>query len=70
MGAKTGPQIQDIAPGAPREDRSCESFDGKLRNECLRQEIVCSPKAAQAVVALWHNTCSRARMFGASPPWC
>lgn len=32
--AKTGPQIQYIAPGSPWENGYCESFNGKLRDEC------------------------------------
>ena len=33
--AKTGPQIQYIAPGSPWENGYCESFNGKLKDECL-----------------------------------
>ena len=37
--AKTGADIPYIAPGSPWENRYCESFNGKLRDECLCQEI-------------------------------
>ena len=37
--AKTGPQIQCITPGSPWENGYCESFNDKLRDECLKQEI-------------------------------
>ena len=33
--AKAGSQIQYIASGSPWENRYCESFNGKLRDECL-----------------------------------
>ena len=33
--AKAGSQIQYIAPGSPWENGYCESFNGKLRDECL-----------------------------------
>ncbi|WP_080579933.1 integrase core domain-containing protein [Methylorubrum extorquens] len=69
-GPETAPQIQGIAPGSPGENGSCERFDGTRRNECRRQADFCTPKAAQAVTALWHNTCNRVRMFGASLAWC
>ncbi|GJD51742.1 IS3 family transposase ISMdi3 [Methylobacterium crusticola] len=59
--AKTGSQIQYIAPGSPRENGHCESFNGKLRDECLRQEIFCSLKEAQIVIGLWRNTYNRVR---------
>ena len=53
---KTGPQIQYIAPGSPWENGYCESFNGKLRDECLRQEIFYSLKEAQIVIGLWQTT--------------
>ncbi len=33
---KAGSQIQYIAPGFPWENGYCESFNGRLRDECLR----------------------------------
>ena len=61
--AKNGPQIQDIAPGSPWENGYRESFNGKLTDECLRQEIFYSLKEAQAVIGIWQNTYNRIR------PW-
>ncbi len=69
--AKTGPQIRSIAPGSPWENGYCESFNGKLRDECLRQEIFYSPKDAQIVIGLWQNTDNRVRphsSLGYRPP--
>ncbi|WP_279596419.1 phage tail tip lysozyme [Methylobacterium sp. J-001] len=69
--AKTGPQIQYIAPGSPWENGYCESFNGKLRDECLRQEIFYSLKEAQIVIGLWQNTYNRVRphaSLGYRPP--
>ena len=69
--AKTGPQIQYIAQGSPWEIGYCESFDGKLRDECLRQEIVYALKEAQTVIALWQTTYNRLRphsSLGDLPP--
>ncbi|WCS22919.1 IS3 family transposase [Methylobacterium sp. NMS14P] len=53
--AKAGAQIQYIARGSPQENGYCEIFNGKLRDECLRQEIFYSLKEAQAVIALWQS---------------
>mgnify|MGYP002653576150 FL=1 len=50
--AKAGSQIQYIAPGLPWENGYCESFNGKLRDECLSQEIFYSLKEAQIVITL------------------
>ncbi|TXN64011.1 transposase family protein, partial [Methylobacterium sp. WL18] len=69
--AKTGSQIQYIAPGSPWENGYCESFNGKLRDECLRQEIFDSLKEAQIVIGLWQNTYNRVRphsSLGYRPP--
>ncbi len=69
--ARAGPQIQYIALGSPREYGYCESFDGKLKDECLRQDIVYSLKEAQTVIGLWQNTYNRVRphsSLGFRPP--
>lgn len=59
--AKTGPKIQYIAPGSPWENGDCESFNGKLKDECLRQKIFYSLKEAQTVIGIWQNTYNRVR---------
>jgi transposase InsO family protein len=42
-----------IKPGSPWENGYCESFAGKLRNECLNGEIFYSLKEAQIVIEKW-----------------
>ena len=44
-----------IEPGSPWENGYCKSFNGKLRDECLNQEIFYSLKEAQVVVEQWRN---------------
>jgi putative transposase len=69
--AKAGTQIQYIAPGSPWENGYCESFNGKLQDECLRQEIFYSPKEAQIVIGLLQTTYNRVRphsSLGYQPP--
>jgi len=44
-----------IAPGSPWENGYCESFNGKLRDECLNGEIFYSLKEAQTVIESWRN---------------
>lgn len=39
-----------IAPGAPWQNGYCESFNGKLRDECLNQEDFYSLKEAQVIL--------------------
>ena len=42
-----------IEPGSPWENGYCESFNGKLRDECLNGEILYSLKEAQVVIEQW-----------------
>ena len=44
-----------IEPGSPWENGYCESFHGKLRDECLNGEIFYSLKEAQIVIELWRE---------------
>jgi putative transposase len=39
-----------IEPGSPWENGYCESFNGKLRDECLTREIFYSLKEAQIAI--------------------
>ena len=48
--AALGAQTLYIAPGSPWEDGYCESFNGKLREECLNGELFYSLKEAQIVI--------------------
>ena len=60
-----------IEPGSPWENGYCESFNGKLRDECLNQEIFHSLKEAQVVVELWRNQYNSIRphsSLGYRPP--
>ena len=59
--AKTGWKIQTIAAGSPWENGTCESFNGKLQDACLKQEIFTSLKEAQVVIGMWQNTYNRVR---------
>ena len=53
--AKLGAKTLYIEPGSPWENGYCESFNGKLRDECLNQEIFYSLKEAQVVIEQWRN---------------
>ena len=51
--AKMGTGTLYIEPGSPGESGYCESFNGKLCNECLNGEIFYSWKEAQIVIEKW-----------------
>jgi len=44
-----------IEPGSPRQNGYCESFNGKLRDECLDMEWFDTLKEAQMVIEDWRN---------------
>jgi putative transposase len=44
-----------IEPGKPWQNGKCESFNGKLRDECLSREWFSSVKEAQVVIENWRN---------------
>jgi transposase InsO family protein len=51
--AAVGAKTLYIEPGSPWENGYCESFNGKLRDECLNGEIFYSLKEAQVVIEQW-----------------
>jgi len=60
-----------IEPGSPWENGYCESFNGKLRDECLNGEIFYSLREAQVVVEMWRNHYNTVRphsALGYRPP--
>jgi len=60
-----------IEPGSPWENGYCESFNGKLRDECLNGEIFYSLKEAQVVIEQWrvhYNTQRPHSSLGYRPP--
>jgi putative transposase len=60
-----------IEPGSPWENGYCESFNGKLRDECLNGEIFYSRKETQVVIEQWrmeYNTRRPHSALGSRPP--
>lgn len=65
----TGPLY--IEPGSPWENGYCESFNGRLRDECLNGEIFYSLKEARIVIENWrkeYNTVRPHSALGYRPP--
>ena len=50
-----------IEPGSPWENGYCESFNGKLQDECLKREIFYSLKEAQVIIGAWRDHYNRVR---------
>jgi transposase InsO family protein len=69
--AKLGTATLYIEPGSPWENGYCESFNGKLRDECLNGEIFYSLKETQIVIEKWrveYNTVRPHSALGSRPP--
>ena len=69
--ARLGTETLYIEPGSPWENGYCESFNGKLRDECLNGEIFYSLKEAQIVIEQWrvqYNTLRPHSALGYHPP--
>ena len=54
-----------IEPGSPWENGYCESFNGKLRDECLNGEIFYSLQEAQIVIEQWREAYNTRRPHSA-----
>jgi putative transposase len=70
-GQRLGTGTLYIEPGSPWENGYCESFNGKLRDECLNGEIFYSLKEAQVVIEQWrveYNTRRPHSALGYRPP--
>lgn len=60
-----------IEPGSPWENGYCESFNGKLRDECLNREIFYTLQEAQVLIEHWrcfYNTKRPHSSLGYRPP--
>jgi transposase InsO family protein len=69
--AKVGIGTLYIEAGSPWENGYCESFNGKLRDECLNGEIFYMLKEAQIVIEQWrvlYNTLRPHSALGYRPP--
>ena len=50
-----------IAPGKPQQNGFVESFNGKLRDECLNETLFTSIRHARLVLALWRRDYNEVR---------
>ena len=64
-------ELDYIEPGKPMQNGHIESFNGKLRDECLNGEIFYSLREAQVVIEMWrkhYNTKRPHSALGYRPP--
>ena len=58
---RTGVAWHHIAPGKPTENAFIESFNGRLRDECLNEEVFDSLAHARRVLARWRHDYNHVR---------
>ena len=54
-----------IAPGKPQQNAFVESFNGRLRDECLNETLFSSLSEARSLLAAWRDDYNRARPHSA-----
>jgi hypothetical protein len=54
-----------IAPGKPQQNAYVESFNGKLRDECLDETVFTSLRHARVVLAAWRQDYNEVRPHSA-----
>ena len=61
----TGIDWHYIAPGKPTQNAFIESFNGKLRDECLNETLFTSPADARQTLEVWQEDYNRHRPHSA-----
>jgi len=62
---RTGVGWHFIEPGRPQQNGFVESFNGKLRDECLNEEVFPTLAEARAVIELWRQDYNQVRPHSA-----
>lgn len=50
-----------IAPGKPMQTGLVESFNGRLRDECLNEHLFLTLRHARHLIAAWRDDCNHHR---------
>ena len=58
-----------IAPGKPTQNAFVESFNGRLRDECLNETVFTSLRHARAILAAWQRDYNEVRPHSSLGGW-
>lgn len=58
---RRGVELHFIRPGKPVENAFAESFNGRLREECLNQHVFTDLRAANELIRRWHDDYNEVR---------
>lgn len=61
---RTEVKLDFIRPGRPMENGQIESFNGRLRDECLNLELFSDLLDARRKLAAWRQDCNESRPHG------
>lgn len=62
---RSGVGLQFIQPGKPSQNGFCESFNGRVRDECLNESLFSTLREAQEITAKWRNAYNMERPHSA-----
>ncbi len=62
---RSGVGLQFIQPGKPSQNGFCESFNGRVRDECLNESLFSNLTEAQMITAKWRNAYNSERPHSA-----
>ena len=62
---RTGVEWHYIAPGKPQQNGFVESFNGRLRDECLNEEVFATLAEARVVIERWRQDYNHVRPHSA-----
>ncbi len=60
-----GVQLRFIQPGKPTQNAHCESFNGRLRDECLNEAWFTTLRDARATIEAWRKDYNEVRPHSA-----
>lgn len=62
---RSGVGLQFIQPGKPSQNGFCESFNGRVRDECLNESLFSNLREAQEITTKWRNAYNTERPHSA-----
>lgn len=60
----TGVELRFIEPGKPSQNAFIESFNGRLRDECLNEHVFSSLPEARTIIENWRQHYNTTRPHG------
>jgi putative transposase len=66
---ETGVEWHYIAPGKPQQNGFVESFNGRLRDECLNEQLFPSLATARRIIEAWRKDYNNVRLHSSLAGW-